>query len=152
VTDYGSSMVQWVHTRRPRYKSSHKTEAERPSASYAVDVRAKVPCQVSSQLMVLSDASSFGQNPLPCRYNSCPTFTPIHWQIKKAHHGCEMDTGGQTAVNGWTYWRVYVVEWNGFQFRDRHGRASSPTPRNHYFLDCFVDLESRHIMISSKPG
>lgn len=38
VTDYGSSMVQWMRTRRPRYKGGHRMEVERPSASYAVDV------------------------------------------------------------------------------------------------------------------
>ncbi|KAH8695998.1 WD repeat protein [Talaromyces proteolyticus] len=38
VTDYGSSMVQWMRTRRPRYKGAHRMEVERPSASYTVDM------------------------------------------------------------------------------------------------------------------
>ncbi|PYH95757.1 WD repeat protein [Aspergillus ellipticus CBS 707.79] len=38
VTDYGSSMVQWIRTRKPRYKGGHSVEVERPSASYVVDV------------------------------------------------------------------------------------------------------------------
>ncbi|KAL1977295.1 hypothetical protein VTN31DRAFT_154 [Thermomyces dupontii] len=38
VTDYGSSMVQWMHSRRPRWKGAHRMEVERPSASYAVDM------------------------------------------------------------------------------------------------------------------
>ena len=38
VTDYGSSMLQWMRVRQPRYKGSHKLEWERPSASYTVDV------------------------------------------------------------------------------------------------------------------
>jgi polyadenylation factor subunit 2 len=38
VTDYGSSLVQWVRTRQPRYKGGHRMETERPSASYVVDV------------------------------------------------------------------------------------------------------------------
>lgn len=38
VTDYGSSLVQWMRTRRPRYKGGHGMEVERPSASYMVDV------------------------------------------------------------------------------------------------------------------
>lgn len=38
VTDYGSSLVQWMRTRRPRYKGGHRMETERPSASYVVDV------------------------------------------------------------------------------------------------------------------
>jgi polyadenylation factor subunit 2 len=38
VTDYGSSLVQWMSTRRPRYKGSHQLEQERPSASYIVDM------------------------------------------------------------------------------------------------------------------
>lgn len=38
VTDYGSSMVQWMRTRRPRYRGEHRMEVERPSASFTVDV------------------------------------------------------------------------------------------------------------------
>ncbi|KAJ5287002.1 hypothetical protein N7478_002688 [Penicillium angulare] len=38
VTDYGSSMVQWMRTRRPRYQGGHRMEVERPSASFTVDV------------------------------------------------------------------------------------------------------------------
>ncbi|PGH13423.1 polyadenylation factor subunit 2 [Helicocarpus griseus UAMH5409] len=38
VTDYGSSMVQWMRVRQPRYKGSHRMEKERPSASYTVDM------------------------------------------------------------------------------------------------------------------
>lgn len=39
VTDYGSSMTQWMSTRQPKYKGSHRLDMERPSASYVVDVR-----------------------------------------------------------------------------------------------------------------
>ena len=42
VTDYGSTMVQWMRHRRPRYKGGHSLETERPSASYIVDVRRNV--------------------------------------------------------------------------------------------------------------
>lgn len=38
VTDYGSSMVQWTRTRRPRYRGEHRMEVERPSVSFTVDV------------------------------------------------------------------------------------------------------------------
>ena len=38
VTDYGSSLVQYMSNRRPRYKGSHQYEQERPSDSYAVDM------------------------------------------------------------------------------------------------------------------
>ena len=38
VTDYGSSMVQWMRHRQPRYKGGTIQEVERPSASYIVDV------------------------------------------------------------------------------------------------------------------
>ncbi|KAI9374006.1 WD40-repeat-containing domain protein [Aspergillus egyptiacus] len=38
VTDYGSSMVQWMRNRRPKYKGGHRMETERPSASYMVDM------------------------------------------------------------------------------------------------------------------
>jgi polyadenylation factor subunit 2 len=40
TTDYGSTIVQWLRHRRPRDKRSVLFEAERPSPSYIVDVRA----------------------------------------------------------------------------------------------------------------
>ena len=39
VTDYGSTTVQWMRTRRPRYKNAPVREMERPSASYIVDMQ-----------------------------------------------------------------------------------------------------------------
>ncbi|KAF2819341.1 WD40 repeat-like protein [Ophiobolus disseminans] len=38
VTDYGSTTVQWMRNRRPRYKNVPMPEVERPSASYVVDM------------------------------------------------------------------------------------------------------------------
>lgn len=38
VTDYSSSLVQWMRVRHPKYKGGHRLEWERPSASYAIDV------------------------------------------------------------------------------------------------------------------
>lgn len=38
VTDYGSTTVQWMRNRRPRYQQSSFMEAERPSPSYIVDM------------------------------------------------------------------------------------------------------------------
>ncbi|KAL8671479.1 MAG: hypothetical protein Q9168_004014 [Polycauliona sp. 1 TL-2023] len=38
VTDYGSSMVQWMRNRQPRYKGAPKVEMERPSPSYIADM------------------------------------------------------------------------------------------------------------------
>ena len=38
VTDYTSSMVQWMRHRQPRYKGGARLEMERPSPSYIVDV------------------------------------------------------------------------------------------------------------------
>ncbi|KAL5467987.1 hypothetical protein PMIN07_003336 [Paraphaeosphaeria minitans] len=38
VTDYGSTTVQWMRNRRPRYKNASAPEVERPSASYIVDM------------------------------------------------------------------------------------------------------------------
>lgn len=39
VTDYGSTTVQWLRNRRPRYKHAPMPEMERPSASYIVDLQ-----------------------------------------------------------------------------------------------------------------
>lgn len=38
MTDYGSTTVQWMRSRRPRYKTLGMPELERPSASYIVDM------------------------------------------------------------------------------------------------------------------
>ncbi|KAH6625616.1 WD40-repeat-containing domain protein [Boeremia exigua] len=38
VTDYGATTVQWMRSRRPRYKHAAAPEMERPSASYIVDM------------------------------------------------------------------------------------------------------------------
>lgn len=38
VTDYGSTLAHWMRNREPRFKGGFKGEAERPSASYIVDV------------------------------------------------------------------------------------------------------------------
>ncbi|KAI1374996.1 WD40 repeat-like protein [Hypoxylon crocopeplum] len=38
VTDYGSTLAHWMRNRQPRFKGAFKGEAERPSASYIVDM------------------------------------------------------------------------------------------------------------------
>lgn len=38
VTDYSSTVTHWLRNRIPNYKGSYNGEAERPSASYIVDV------------------------------------------------------------------------------------------------------------------
>ena len=38
VTDYGSSMVQWISNRKPAYKGTAHYEQERPSLNYVIDV------------------------------------------------------------------------------------------------------------------
>ncbi|EXJ95372.1 hypothetical protein A1O1_00493 [Capronia coronata CBS 617.96] len=38
ITDYGSSMVQWMSHRKPAYKGSYHYEQERPSLSYVIDM------------------------------------------------------------------------------------------------------------------
>ncbi|KAK5451479.1 pre-mRNA cleavage and polyadenylation factor (CPF) complex subunit [Exophiala xenobiotica] len=38
VTDYGSSLIQWMNNRKPAYKGSYHYEQERPSLSYVIDI------------------------------------------------------------------------------------------------------------------
>ncbi|KAK5664096.1 hypothetical protein OQA88_311 [Cercophora sp. LCS_1] len=38
VTDYGATIVHWTRNRQPRYRGSYSGEAERPSASFIVDM------------------------------------------------------------------------------------------------------------------
>ena len=54
VTDYGSTMVQWMRNRQPRYKAASKVEYERPSASYMVDVRTQESHLLSPRGLQLS--------------------------------------------------------------------------------------------------
>ena len=48
VTDYTSSMVQWMRHRQPRYKGGGRMEMERPSPSYIVDVCSSTRAQDSA--------------------------------------------------------------------------------------------------------
>ena len=48
ITDYGSSMVQWMRNRRPPHKGGTLLEMERPSPSYIVDV-----CSSNKQYTIL---------------------------------------------------------------------------------------------------
>jgi hypothetical protein len=56
VTDYGSSMVQWMKNRGPVYKGPPKVEMERPSASYIVDVSLCFP-NLFQLLLSLTDGT-----------------------------------------------------------------------------------------------
>jgi len=56
VTDYGSSMVQWMRHRQPRYKGGARVELERPSVSYIIDVCSKI--QISSRISATSAKSA----------------------------------------------------------------------------------------------
>lgn len=38
ITDYGSSMVQWMNNRKPAWKGTYHYEQERPSQSYVIDI------------------------------------------------------------------------------------------------------------------
>src|ERR1700761_9733879 len=38
ITDYGSSMVQWMNNRKPACKATYHYEQERPSQSYVIDI------------------------------------------------------------------------------------------------------------------
>ena len=62
VTDYGSSMLQWMRHRRPRYRGGVVMEVERPSPSYIVDVRSSTEYHCHHilylMLVLLLDASS----------------------------------------------------------------------------------------------
>lgn len=67
VTDYGSSLVQYMRTRRPRYRGSHHLEAERPSPSYIVDMlpaAAKLDCPADA-IPVRHLHSSLGKSKKP---------------------------------------------------------------------------------------
>lgn len=90
VTDYGSSMVQWIRNRRPLHNGGIMLEAERPSWSYIVNVCSFLQKNtlVSSQLALFSDADCLIQvyvidattcckTTESCRYNPSKTFTFI---------------------------------------------------------------------------
>jgi hypothetical protein len=86
VTDYGATMVHWIRDRRPRYQGSFKGEAERPSASYIVDVGKSRGYDsfivVNISLITSSDAPSVGQSDKPSRLGPCKASAFISQQDK----------------------------------------------------------------------
>lgn len=68
VTDYGSSLVQWMSNRRPRYKGAQHYEQERPSASYVVDMlpsTARLDCPADSiPIRALHDSLGKSKKPV----------------------------------------------------------------------------------------
>ncbi|KAL2848830.1 WD repeat protein [Aspergillus pseudoustus] len=97
VTDYGSSMVQWMRHRRPKYKGGHCMEIERPSASYTVDMLpplARVHSPVDS-IPVRHLHQSIGKSKKP--------ITVIRWTPE----GRRLLTGGHTGE---------FMLWNGTAF------------------------------------
>lgn len=85
VTDYGSSMVQWIRNRGPRHKGFPKVEVERPSASYIVDVCRPIQTLTSSATIpgyrAYSACRCFhplqDSTPLPTRYLSDIFILPL---------------------------------------------------------------------------
>ncbi len=66
VTDYGATVLHWMHDRLPAYRGYYSGEAERPSASYIIDVSV-----VGSHYHLLSltaslDAAAECPCPIPC--------------------------------------------------------------------------------------
>lgn len=43
VTDYSSTVINWMRNRKPAYQGSYRGEAEQPSPSYIVDVSTSTP-------------------------------------------------------------------------------------------------------------
>ena len=44
VTDFSATVIHWMRKREPLYKGGYTGEAERPSASYIVDVSILFAC------------------------------------------------------------------------------------------------------------
>ncbi|KAL5003424.1 WD40-repeat-containing domain protein [Aspergillus recurvatus] len=97
VTDYGSSMVQWMRNRRPNYQGGHRMETERPSASYMVDMLpplARIHSPVDS-IPVRHLHQSIGKSKKP--------ITVVRWTPE----GRRLLTGGHTGE---------FMLWNGTAF------------------------------------
>ncbi|KAL4746746.1 hypothetical protein BDW72DRAFT_197382 [Aspergillus terricola var. indicus] len=97
VTDYGSSMVQWMRNRRPKYQGGHRMETERPSASYMVDMLpplARIHSPVDS-IPVRHLHQSIGKSKKP--------ITVVRWTPE----GRRLLTGGHTGE---------FMLWNGTAF------------------------------------
>ena len=116
VTDYTSSMVQWMRHRQPRYKGGGRMEMERPSPSYIVDVCSCMRIHTSSDFSLRVDAPAFCKASKRRGFCTCETPTLFPKQSQASHQRREMDTGRKTTVDGLQYWRIYAVEWHGLQF------------------------------------
>ncbi|OAL72284.1 WD repeat protein [Trichophyton violaceum] len=97
VTDYGSSLVQWVRVRQPRYKGSPRLEVERPSASYTVDMLPPVATihSAANTIPVRHLHQSIGKSKKP--------ITVVRW----TPDGRRLLTGGHTGE---------FMLWNGTAF------------------------------------
>lgn len=130
MTDYGSSMVQWIRTRKPRYKGGHQIEVERPSASYVVDVSAtdaRAHSDTSPQLtraeFPLLDAPTSCPSSFSSGHYPGAAFTSVNRKIEETDHCRTMDTGRKAPADGRPYGRVHALEWNCLQLRNSHGCA-----------------------------
>lgn len=128
MTDYGSSMVQWIRTRKPRYKGGHQIEVERPSASYVVDVSATdfrahsdTTLRLTRAEFSLLDAPPSCTSPFSGGYYTSAAFTSVDWKIEETDHCRTMDTGRKTPANGRPHGRIHAMEWNCLQLRNCHG-------------------------------
>ncbi|KAL8828778.1 MAG: hypothetical protein Q9191_002390 [Dirinaria sp. TL-2023a] len=65
ITDYGSSMVQWMRNRQPRYKGGGRLQVERPSPSYVIN-------------MLPPGARGRAADAVPCRH--------LHSSLNKIKH------------------------------------------------------------------
>ncbi|KAF9893424.1 hypothetical protein FE257_010736 [Aspergillus nanangensis] len=97
VTDYGSSLVQWMRNRRPRYEGGHRAETERPSASYIVDMLPPLarPDSPADTIPVRHLHQSIGKSKKP--------ITVVRWTPE----GRRLLTGGHTGE---------FMLWNGTAF------------------------------------
>ena len=116
ATDYGSSMVQWMRNRRPRYKGGVMLEAERPSPSYIVDVGDQYndtifwPCfAVSDPCDSLLDASPCCKTQC-CRYCTSKASSLISEQNQTPYQHCTMDTRRSAVFDRLKQWRIHTVE------------------------------------------
>ena len=117
VTDYGSSLVQWMRARKPRWKGSAYFEWERPSASYIVDVlppAAKLDCPADS-IPVRHLHTSLGKSKKP--------ITVVRWMpegrrlLAGVHNGEFMLWNGmafnfETVMAATGYSSIRAAEWS----------------------------------------
>jgi hypothetical protein len=124
VTDYGATMVHLMRNRHKIGRVGYMGEMERPSPSYIVDV--SYSYHFTRGLLNDVDVAAIRRKRSGLRTGQTPS--RITEQDQASNQRCPMDSRRPPFAHCLEQRRVYLMEWDGLQFRNYHAGASFLTP------------------------